>query len=195
MLLPSGDGEAQSDTGGAAENDTALPLDSILFGEQLTHSSSRTTTTKIASQTTVDGLPKITATAISPATNISIDESFIPDGYLRAVVASTAEDFLFPIAYNYVRFLGHLKLYLTFDTEDIIFASATGEEPWTALFEESFTRLKMTIVKRCLHVRVAVAADFMSSDDEEHDEQHHVRSVCRTPWYTFCKADRFLILS
>jgi hypothetical protein len=80
----------------------------------------------MASQTTVDGLPKITATAISPTKNISIYESFIPDGYLRAVVASTAEDFLFPIAYNYIRCLGHLKLYLTCDTEDIIFASLTG---------------------------------------------------------------------
>jgi hypothetical protein len=113
MLLQSGIGEVQSDTDGAAENNTALPLDPILFREQVTHSSSRSTTTKVASQTTVDGLPKITATAVSPTTNISIDESFIPDGYLRAVVASTAEDFLFPIAYNYVRFLGHLKLYLS----------------------------------------------------------------------------------
>jgi hypothetical protein len=192
MLLPSGVGETQSDMGGAAENDTALPLDPILFGE---HSSSRTTTTKIASQTTVDGLPKITTTAISPTTNISIDESYIPDGYLRAVVASTTEDFLFPIAYSYVRFLGHLKLYLTFHTHDIIFASATGEEPWTALSEESFTRLKMTIVKRCLHVRVAVAADFMSSDEDENDEQYHSRSVCQIPWYVFCKADRCSMLN
>jgi len=151
--------------------------------------------TKIALQTTKDGLPKIITTTINPFVNISIKESFIPDGYLRAVVTSTAEDFLFPIAYNYVRFLGHLKLYLTFDTEDIIFASAMGEVPWTALSEESFTRLKMTIVKRCLHVRVAVTADFMSSEEEEHDERHHVRLVCRTPWYAFCKADRFLILS
>ena len=142
----------------------------------------------------MDGLLQISTTAINPSTNISIEESFIPNGYLRAVVTSTAEDFLFSIAYDYVRFLGHLKLYLTFDTEDIIFASATGEEPWIALSQESFTRLKMTIVKRCLHVRIAVAADFMSSD-EEHDEQQHVRSVCRTPWCAFCKADRFLILS
>jgi hypothetical protein len=64
MLLALGVGETHPDIGEEAKNDTALPLDPILFGEQPTHPPTRTTTTQIGSQTIVDSLPKSTSTTV-----------------------------------------------------------------------------------------------------------------------------------